>query len=236
MLLKGIALWVSVILSIVPVLYSFLEPLSKGAGDSLAEHFFDWSTLSVIASFIPVCAYTTAALFSRNTIQDVISKGYSLKQIYIAKTLVNTVFCTIVFFLNIFSVYLFVHILGSIGNEILFENIPTKLLMTLPVCLFYSVLATDLSFLIKKTFYAVIASYLTLTVFITYLIGSLSRLVGTVYGDENLLSFFSNSFFEVTYFSDNLNAYFLPVSGIYLVLTIITFFIGILGFNKADLK
>jgi ABC-type transport system involved in multi-copper enzyme maturation permease subunit len=176
-LIKGKAFWISVILSVVPVLYSFLEPLSKGTGESLAEHFLEWSTLSVICAFIPVCAYTTAALFSHNTIQDIISKGYSQREIYFAKTLVNVIFST-----------------------------------------------------------AVIASSLTITGALNIITSGLSRITGTVYDDVNFLSFFSTSFFETSYFMDNVNAYILPVSGIYLVLTIIVYIIGVQGFSNAQLK
>jgi hypothetical protein len=235
-LIKGKALWISIILSELMVLYAFLEPLSMGIGESLLDHFDEWSTLSLLCAFIPVCAYTTAALFSKNTIQEIIEKGYSQRQIYSAKTLVNLIFSTVVFFINILTVYLLLNFLGSFGNEVLLINIPSKLLMTIPVCLFYSVLFTDLSFVIKRPVISILASWLTLTVVIKYLITSLSQLTGTIYDDVNFLSFFNNSFFETAYFMDNVNAYILPVSGIYLVLTVIVYIIGVQGFSKAQLK
>jgi ABC-type transport system involved in multi-copper enzyme maturation permease subunit len=204
--------------------------------ESIVGHFDTWSFLGLLLAFIAVCSYSTGMLFSQKSIGDTISTGFSRRQIYFAKTLVNVIFCTAILFLNLLTIYLSVYFINSGSNPALFENISTKFAMTFFVCLFYTVILTALAFIVKTPVGGVIIGWLVLMAGPNIIILGLTYLSGTANNGFNYLYFFNNFFFRFTFFLDNIKNYIFSVSGIYLILTLIFYFLGERNFRKADLK
>jgi hypothetical protein len=194
--------------------------------------------LGLLFSFVAVSGYTTGALFSQKSIGDTTSTGFSRRQVYFAKTLVNLIFCTAILILNLITIYLSVYFINSGGNPALFENIPAKFIMTFFVCLFYVVVLTALAFIAKTPVGGVIIVYLELMVgtnLLTFAVGQMF-MSGTANDVFNFLYFFNNFFFRFTFYLEEINNYIFSVSGIYLILTAIFYFLGERSFRKADLK
>jgi ABC-type transport system involved in multi-copper enzyme maturation permease subunit len=204
--------------------------------ESIVGHFDNWSMLGLLFSFVAVSGYTTGALFSQKSIGDTISTGFSRRQVYFAKILVNVMFCTAILILNLITIYLSVYFINSGCNPALFENIPAKFIMTLFACLFYIVVLTALAFIAKTPVGGVIIGYLALIVGPNLIILGLMYLTGTANDGFNFLYFFNNFFFRFTFFLDDINNYIFSVSGIYLILTVIFYLIGERSFRKSDLK
>jgi uncharacterized membrane protein YidH (DUF202 family) len=236
LIIKGKLFWVTVLFTELIIFSLFVPFLLSTPEASTSGHFESWATLGLFLSFVAVSSYTTGALFSQKAIGDTVSTGFSRRQIYFVKTLVNVIFCTVVLFLNLLTIFLLVYALGSGENAVLFENILTKLLMTSFVCLFYVVFLTSFAFIAKTPVGGVIIGYLVLMVGPNFIIVGLTYLLGLPNSGFNYLFFFNNFFFRYTFFLTDINNYVFSVSGIYLFLTLVFYFLGERSFRKADLK
>jgi hypothetical protein len=236
LIIKGKLFWVTLFFTELLVACLFIPTVLFSPEESLVGHFDNWSMIGLFCSFIAVSAYTTGALFSQKAIGDTVSTGFSRRQIYFAKTLVNTVFCTAILIINLLTIYLSVYLINNGSNTIIFENIPTKLLMTFFVCLFYVVLLTSFAFIAKSPVGGIIIGWLVFMVGTNLLVFGLMYITGTINNDFNFLYFFNNFFFRFTFFLDDINNYVFSVSGIYLFLTLVFYFLGERNFRKADLK
>jgi hypothetical protein len=233
LLLKGPLFWTCLAFTEIVIIGLFLPALMLGPKGNIVGHFDKWSMLGLLLSFIAVCSYSTGVLFPQKAIQDTVSTGFSRRQVYFAKTLINVIFCTVILAINLLTIYVLVYGFGNTKDAVLFDDIPAKFFLTFVVCLFYIVLLTSLAFITKNPVGSIMLGWL-----IAFAGSNIIVYFLTVPSQKgfNFLYFFNNFFFRQTFFLKKANDYVLPVTGIYIIIILFFYFLGERSFRKADLN
>jgi hypothetical protein len=238
LMVKSRVFWVCILFTEILIAALIIPKLSLHPETDIGGSFDSWAMLGFMYAFIAVSSYTTGALFSQKAISDTVSTGFSRRQVYLAKTIVNAAFCSVLLIINLLTFYLAVFGFNSEANLIIFDDLPAKLITTFFMNMFYIVLFTSFSFIAKSPIGSVLCGWLVGVVGTNFAVMGLSYLFGLQNNGllYNIFYFFNNWFFRVTYYRDNINEFIFSVSGIYLILTAVFYFLGERNFRKADLK
>jgi hypothetical protein len=210
----------------------FIPLLLTDKNTIMAGNFDNWGMLGLGLVIIAICGYTTGILFSQKSVQDTVSTGFSRRQIYFAKTLVNTVFCFIVAAINLLTISIIFTALESEANYVIFDNIFPKLLVLALFILWNITLCTAMAFIGRSTIAGVILNILCAWVGVNLIAAALSWFkIGGTY-----IYFFNNIIYRNVFYTDKIYSYLPVVASISAVLTLVFYFLGERSFRKADLK